>query len=228
MRELLQAGVAVLGGVEARLQQPQRERRQREHLAAPRHRLLLEAVERHDGVDEAHLERLRASYWRQRNQISLAFFWADEVAQDRRAEAAVEGADARAGLPEARVVGGDREVAHEVQDVPAADRVAGDHRDDRLRQAAHLHVQVGDVEAPDRFAAGVGQVARVAADALVAARAERERALAGEDHDADLGVLARALERVGQLDDGLRAKRVADLGAVDRDLRDPDRSPDFS
>ena len=58
MRELLDPGVAVLVGVEARLHQPQRERRQREHLAAPRDRLLLEAVERHDGVDEAHLERL--------------------------------------------------------------------------------------------------------------------------------------------------------------------------
>ena len=54
------------------------------------------------------------------------------------------------GLAEARVVGGDREVADEVQDVPAADGVAGDHRDDGLGQAADLDVQVGDVEAPDR------------------------------------------------------------------------------
>ena len=73
----------------------------------------------------------------------------DEVRQQARAEAAVEGAHLRADLSEARVVGGDRQVADEVQHVPAADRVAGDHRHDRLRQAADLHVQVGHVEAPD-------------------------------------------------------------------------------
>ena len=32
---------------------------------------------------------------------------------------------------------------------PAADRVARDHRDDRLRQAADLHVEVADVEPAD-------------------------------------------------------------------------------
>ena len=147
---------------------------------------------------------------------------AHQVAQQRRAEAAVPRAHARPGLPEARVVGGDRQVAHEVQDVAAADRVAGDHRHHRLGQAADLDVQVGDVEAPD--APGrrrLGHVARVAAHALVAARAEGERALAGEDDHADRGVLARALEGGGQLDHRLGAERVADLGAVDGDLRDP-------
>ena len=91
-----------------------------------------------------------ASYWRHRNQISLAFFGPTRSRSSDGAEAAVEGADARAGLAEARVVGGDREVADEVQHVAAADRVAGDHRDDRLGQAADLDVQVGDVEAADR------------------------------------------------------------------------------
>src|SRR3954471_1475992 len=52
VRELLDAGEAVLGRVEAGLQQAQRERREREHLAAPLHRLLLELLERHDGVHE--------------------------------------------------------------------------------------------------------------------------------------------------------------------------------
>src|SRR6476659_8458118 len=55
--ELLDARQAVLGRVEARLQQPQRERGHGEHLAAPGHGLGLEALERDDRVDEAHLER---------------------------------------------------------------------------------------------------------------------------------------------------------------------------
>src|SRR3712207_479266 len=54
VRELLDARDAVLVGVEARLEQPQCERRQLEHLAAPLHGLLLEPLERDDRVDEPH------------------------------------------------------------------------------------------------------------------------------------------------------------------------------
>ena len=129
--------------------------------------------------------------------------------------------DPRPGLAEDGVVGGDRQVAADVEDVAAADRVAGDHRHHRLRQAPHLHLQVGDVEAAERGA--LGDVAGVAADPLVAARAERLLALAGEDDHADLGVLAGRLERGGDLDQRLRAEGVAHLGPVDRDLRDPVR-----
>ena len=105
----------------------------------------------------------------------------------------------------------------------AADRVAGDHRDDRLGQAADLDVQVADVEAADALLGDlvVADVAVVAADPLVAARAEGLGPGAGEDDRADLGVVARAGEGVAQLGQGLRPEGVADLGAVDRDLRDP-------
>src|SRR4051812_12458010 len=50
--ELLDAGEAVLGGVEARLQEAQGEGGELEHLAAPLHRLLLEPLERDHGVHE--------------------------------------------------------------------------------------------------------------------------------------------------------------------------------
>src|SRR6202011_2048653 len=58
MCQLLDSGQAIFGGVEARLQQAQRERGEREHLPAPRDRLLLEALERHDRVHHPHLQRL--------------------------------------------------------------------------------------------------------------------------------------------------------------------------
>ena len=110
-----------------------------------------------------------------------------------------------------------------MQHVAAADRVAGDHRHDRLWQPADLDVQVGDVEAPHPGTPGLVlvQVAGVAAHALVAARAEGVRALAGEHDHADRGVLAGVLERARDLDDRLRPEGVADLGPGDRDLRDP-------
>src|SRR5829696_5773439 len=53
--ELLDAREPVLGGVEAGLHEPQGERRELEHLAAPPDGLLLELLERHDGVDESHV-----------------------------------------------------------------------------------------------------------------------------------------------------------------------------
>src|SRR3954468_7005528 len=138
VRELLDAGVAGRVGVEARLEEPQRERGEREHLAAPLHGLLLQALERHDGVDEAHRERLPGVVLPAQQPELLRTLGADEVAQHGGAEPAVPGADPRPRLAEAGVVGGDREVADEVQDVSAAERVAGPHRDDRLGQAADL------------------------------------------------------------------------------------------
>ena len=66
----------------------------------------------------------------------------------------------------------------------------------------------------------LADVAVVAADALVAAGAEGLIARAGEDDDADLGILARVVERRAHLEQRLRPERVADLGAVDGDLRD--------
>src|SRR3954451_3156211 len=218
--ELLQAGVAVLAGVEARLQQAQREGRQREHLAAPLDRLLLEALEGHDGVDQPPVERLARVVLAAQEPDLLGALLPHLRGQDRGAEAAVERADARSRLAEAGVVGGDGQVAADVQHVPAADRVAGDHGDDRLGQPADLHVQVGDVEAPDARA-GLLLVALVATHVLVAARAERPVALAGQDDHADLRIFAGKLKRARQLDHRLRAERVAHLRAVDGDLRDP-------
>src|ERR671914_2859073 len=217
--ELLEAGHAVLGGVEARLQEPQGEGGELEHLAAPRDGLLLEALERHDRVHQPHLESLLGPVLAAQEPDLLGLLLPDLGGEQAGAVAAVEAPDLRAGLAEAGVVGGDREVADHVQDVPTADRVAGDHGDDRLGRAAHLHVQVCHVETPNLGAAG--HVAGVAAHALVAAGAEREWAVAGEDDDTDVGVLARALERVGHLDQGLGPEGVAHLGPVDGDLGDP-------
>src|SRR5215211_4549335 len=120
--ELLDAGDAVLVRVEAGLQQAQGERRQREHLAAPLHGLLLERLERDDRVDQPHVERLLRVVLPGQEPDLLGLLGPDQARQDRGAVAAVERAHARAGLAEARVVGGDRQVADDVQHVAAADR----------------------------------------------------------------------------------------------------------
>src|SRR3954468_8605175 len=53
--ELLDSREAVLGRVEARLEQPQGEGREGGHLAAPGDRLPLEVAEREDDVDQPHV-----------------------------------------------------------------------------------------------------------------------------------------------------------------------------
>src|SRR6185437_10471189 len=159
--QLLDPAEAVLGGVEARLQQTQGEGGEREHLAAPAHRLLLEPLERHDRVDHAHLARLLGRVLAAEKPDLLGLLRADQVREQPSAEAAVEGPHLGADLAEARVLGRDRQIADQVQHVSTADRVAGDHRDHRLGQSPDLDVQVGHVKAPDARSAGgvVGEVA---------------------------------------------------------------------
>ena len=65
-----------------------------------------------------------------------------------------------------------------MQHVPAADRVAGDHRDHGLGQSPDLDLEVEHVQATDPV---LVDVAVVAADALVPAGGEGERPLAGQD-----------------------------------------------
>jgi hypothetical protein len=126
----------------------------------------------------------------------------------------------------------DRQVAHDVQRVPAAGRPPRDHRDDDLRHETDEPLHLEDVEAPGAGRVGSGRVVggvRVAvatADALVAARAERPaavlraRTVARQQHDPDARVLAGDVEGAVELVDGVRAEGVAHLGTVERDARD--------
>ena len=150
-----------------------------------------------------------APYCRQRNQISLAFFWPTWRASTEAPKPPSNEPTFGPVWPKRALSAAIGEVAHDVEHVAAADRVARDHRHDRLRQPPDLHVQVGDEEAADAPLADlvVADVARVAPGPLVAAGAEGERALAGEDDHADVGVLPGQRERVGQLLDRAGAGR---------------------
>ena len=148
MRELLEAGQAVFLGVEARLEQSQREGGEVTHLAAPGDGLAFQLVDRHDRVDQSHSERLFSGVVAAQEPDLLGPLDTDVAGQQAGAESTVEAADPGAGLAEAAVVGGDRHVADQVEDVAATDRVAGDHRDHRFRQPPDLDVEVADVEPP--------------------------------------------------------------------------------
>src|SRR5438093_4443978 len=216
--ELLEAGQAVRVRVERPLQQADRRRALLEDLVGPAHPFGLQLGEWHDRVDEAHREGLPSVVLAAEVPDLARPLLPDGPGEEPDAEASVEAAHLRARLAEDRVLGRDREVAHDVEDVPAADRVAVDERDHRDRQRADEPLQVEDVEAGDAVRP---DVAAASLHALVAARAERLVAGTGEEGDADRWVVADVPERVDELGHGLRPEGVADFRSRDRDARDP-------
>ena len=114
--------------------------------------------------------------------------------------AAVERPDPRAGLAEPRVVGRDREVAAHVQHVAAADRVAGHHRDDGLREPADLDLEVEHVQPADRRARRRTRRRRGSAGRRRCRTRRAPRPVRMTTPIA--GIVARDVERVRQLADG--------------------------
>ena len=189
-----------------------------QHLPAPADGLLLEPVERHDRVDEPHLQGFFGRVHPAEEPHLLGLLRSDEAGEDGGAEAAVEAADPGADLPELRVVCGDGEVADHVQDVASADGVSGHHRHHGLGATSDLDVEVRDVEAPDRRPArrsarvfGVFEVSRVTAYLLVATGAEGVGPFPGQDDNPRLVVLAGVFEGPLHLDhrNGRKALRTS-------------------
>jgi hypothetical protein len=128
---------------------------------------------------------------------------------------------------------GEREIAHDVQGVPAARGPARHDRDHRFRQEPDQPLDLEDVQpAGPRGVDRVGGLAArvlipgASANTLVTTGAERppavlgRRAVAGEQDTADVGAHPGVVERPVKLVDGVRAEGVADLRAVERDAHD--------
>ena len=148
-----------------------------------------------------------------------------------RAEPAVEAGDVGVGLLEPGVLAaGEREVAHDVQAVPAPGRPSRYDADHDLRhepdQALHLEdVQPSGMARVDRVGRArrrrtCSRPCRGSAGrrrSRTPSRRPSARAVAGEQHAADVGDHAGVIERRVQLVDGVRAEGVAHLGPVERD-----------
>ena len=142
--------------------------------------------------DEPPVESLRRVVLTAEEPHLLGPLEADGAGQDGGAVAAVEAADLGSRLAEPCVVGRDREVTHQMQDVASADGVAGHHGHDRLGDATHEDLEIEHVEPPDPPFGHrvVSDVAVVTPDLLVAARAEGVGTLTAEDDDTDVRVVA--------------------------------------
>src|SRR6185437_13580336 len=212
--ELGNAGHAVEFGVEGCLEQSQRYGAVLQHFARPGDALIFELSERHDFVDQAHVQRFLGAVLAAEVPDLTRLLLSNQPCELDRTKATIEAAHARAGLPKASIVGGDCEVTDHVQHVATADRVAGYEGDDRLGHRPDELMEVDNVEPRNVVLA---DITTVAAHALVAAGAERAAALPGEQDHADFGVLPRSRECVQELEQRLRPEGVVDLRAVDAD-----------
>src|SRR5262249_30351463 len=127
---------------------------------------------------------------------------ADLPREERRPIAAVEASDVGVRLQKARVLTTrERQIAHDVQAVAAADGPSRDDGDDDLRHEADQALHFEDVEPaePRRVDAALPLVfvAVLATNPLITARAERptsvlrRRAVAGQKNATDVGRHAR-------------------------------------
>src|SRR6195256_3334407 len=105
--ELLDARQAVGVGVEGRLEQSEGQRAHLEDAPAPGDGLLLEAVEGHHLVDEAHPQGLLGVVLLAEEPDLPGLFRADLAGEQAGPVASVERTDLRPHLPEAGIVGGD-------------------------------------------------------------------------------------------------------------------------
>src|SRR5438067_1019598 len=172
--QLLDARQPVVGGVHAALDHAQRQRAVLEHAAAPLHGLPLQVGQGHHLVDEAHLERLLGVVLLAQEPDLARLLLAHDSGQQARTVAAVEAADPRPRLSEARVVGGDGEVADHMQDVGAADRRGG-----WLRVSPSACRRVGRIVSSGTQASGGSPSMKMAASATWAARSIRVRSSGG-------------------------------------------------
>lgn len=142
------------------------------------------------------------------------------------------------------LAGGDRQIADNVQRVPATGSPTVDHRDDYLRHRANQPLDFQDVQPPafdllpcgiDAGFIGTGDVRIMASgitvsgtppNSLVTAGAEgptaifRRRPVARQQHRAHVGAAPGVVECSVELVDGVWAERVAHLGAVEGDAHD--------
>ena len=188
-----------------------------EHLAAPLDSLGLQFRERDDGVHQAHVERLLRIVLAAEKPDFARLLLPDDAGEVTGAEAAIETPDLRAGLAEAGVVCGDGEIADDVEHVPAADRVARDHRHNGLGQRADLFLEIEDIEARHPVAT---DIARVTTHLLVSSGAEGQIALAGEDDGSHIRILVCHVEGAKHFRYRLRPEGIAHLRAVDRHFGD--------
>ena len=215
--EIEQSHLTIAIGIEGGLEAAQRERRVREHFAAPLQGFFFQIGKWHHGVNESHIERLLSIVLTAEIPNLTGFFLTNDARQITGTESAIERANFGSRLAKTSVIGSDGEIANNVQHVTATDRISSDHGHDGLGQAADFFLQIQYVQARH---AVITDVASMAADFLVTSRAKGEITFTSENDHANLRVLVCELEGLEHFHYRLGPKGIAHFRAIDRNFSD--------
>src|SRR5579859_3077903 len=213
--KLLHSHRAVGVGIDRHLQEADSQRAFFQDFACPLDAFILKLLKRHDLVDQSHLKGFLGIILAAQIPDLARSLVPYHASQEAHPIARIKTADLWPGLAEARVFGGDCQVAHHVQDVSAANGIASDEGDNWLGHLPDEALQFEHVET--RYAI-VTHVAAVASHALVAARAKCLAACPRKEDHANAGIILGIAEGVDHLANRLWTEGVANLRAVDRDF----------
>src|SRR5438477_937653 len=176
-------------------------------------RRLFQLIVRHDLVDHAEFEGFARREARVAEPDLLRLLLADQVFEVPGAEPGVEAPHHRPDLAEDRALLRDRDVAHDLQHVAAADRITVDRGDDGLLQALDRLVHV-----ERRQDTGIKPC--VLYTLLAAADAEEAVAGAGQDEHAGARLAPDGVDAVAHFVAHDGGEHVAVIGAVQRQRAD--------
>lgn len=216
-REFLQPGLPIAIRVEGGFEAAEGKRGFGEHFAAPLDSFGFEPFERHDGIDESETKSFRGIIDPTEKPNLAGFFLADDAGKVAGPVTSIEGTDFGAGLSEFGIVGGDGEIAEDVQDMASADSPARDHGDNRLGTGADLPLKIQDIEP---FGASFISIPGIATHFDIPTRTKSVGALARENDDPDSRIVASIVEGRLHFADGERSEGIADFRAVDGNFGD--------
>src|SRR5215510_3094937 len=211
MGQGLQTIAVIRVGVKPKLHKPQCSRTFGQQLAAPDNRFLVQALARHNLVDQPHSSRLCGAVLVAQIPDLARFFLADDTRQVHGAKASVKTPYLRTGLTKNGTLRGDSQITEHMQDMPTADGIAIDLRDHGLRDLANHAMQVTHLEA--RCPLFV-LIPALATNFLIAPGTEIAL-LTRKDHHADAIVVPGIMEGLHHFIDGPWPKSIKDPWTID-------------
>src|SRR5713101_1045753 len=183
--EFLNTGEAVGIRVESRFQEAQRHRAFLKYLPCPLYGLFLQAFQRHDGVDQSHTQGLLSRVLPAEIPDFTSLFMTNDTCHVGSSPASVKTADPGTSLPKPGIVGGDRQIAEQVEHVTTTDGIACNHSYNWLGKILNDFLQVERVQARHTIAA---DVSAMTSNTLIPSRAECLIACTCKNHHTNLRV----------------------------------------
>src|SRR5713226_4449264 len=213
--EFLNTRQAIGIRVESRFQEAQRNRAFLKYLPCPLYGFFFQALQRHDGVDQSHIQGLLSCILPAEIPDLASLFMTNDTCHVGSPPTGIKTADPGTSLPKPGIIGGNRQITKQVEHVTAANGIACNHGYDWLGKILNHFLQVERVQARHAVAA---DVATMTSNTLIPARAERLITCACKNDHANLWVLATGIESIYQFSQCFWPESIAHCGSVDCNL----------